>query len=127
MANYTGIYQSDIGLNSSLIRLQVFSQIGNTRVATSVDFDADYLPEVYRSYVQQVTETFRGCEFPLGRVRYAKIYYNSIDFLHVDLPFKPSTSEYEQFFLDLSSNSLVSSIGLEGELISNDFYFRRLL
>jgi hypothetical protein len=96
-------------------------------LATEEIFDADYLPQVYKSHTQIVAPRFNLCDFPLGRIRYSKLFYNSTDFLHVDLPFSPGSSNYDQFFADIFANSLIVSVGLEGELVSNDFYFRRLI
>lgn len=126
MAIYRGIYQSDLGLSLASIKLEVYSVINGTRSNTAEDFDADYLPQVYKSHAELVPPQFNLCEFPLGRIRYAKLFYNSIDFLRVDLPFNPGSSNYDQFFADVFSNSLIISVGLEGEVISNDFYLRRI-
>ena len=127
MAIYRGIYQSDLGLSLASIKLEVYSVINSTRSNTTADFDADYLPQVYKSHAELVpSRRFNLCEFPLGRIRYAKLFYNSIDFLRVDLPFNPGSSNYDQFFADVFSNSLIISVGLEGEVISNDFYLRRI-
>lgn len=125
MAIYRGIYQSDLGLSLPSIKLEVYSVINGSRSATNDNFDADYLPQVYKSHVEIVPPQFNLCDFPLGRIRYTKLFYNSTDHLHVDLPFSPGSGNYDQFFLDVFGNSLVISVGLEGELISNDFYFRR--
>lgn len=126
MAIYRGIYQSDLGLSLASIKLEVYSVINGTRFNTAEDFDADYLPQVYKSHAELVPPQFNLCEFPLGRIRHAKLFYNSIDFLRVDLPFNPGSSNYDQFFADVFSNSLIISVGLEGEVISNDFYLRRI-
>lgn len=127
MAIYRGIYQSDLGLSLPSIRLEVYSVINSIRSSTNDNFDADYLPQVYKSHVEVVPLQFNLCDFPLGRVRYAKLFYNSTDYLRVDLPFSPGSNNYEQFFTDVSANSLIFSVGLEGELISNDFYLRRFV
>lgn len=127
MAIYRGTYQSDLGLSLASIKLEVYSVVNNTRLATDEIFDADYLPQVYKSHTQIVAPRFNLCDFPLGRIRYSKLFYNSTDFLHVDLPFSPSSSNYDQFFADIFANSLIVSVGLEGELISNDFYLKRLI
>lgn|GEM_PF-4141303 len=124
---YRGTYQSDLGLSLASIKLEVYSVVNSIRLATEEIFDADYLPQVYKSHVQIASPRFNLCDFPLGRIRYSKLFYNSTDFLHVDLPFSPGSSNYDQFFADIFANSLIVSVGLEGELISNDFYFRRLI
>lgn len=124
MAIYKGIYESDLKLSFPSIKLEVFSVINSSRSNTSEAFDADFLPQVYKSHVETVPPRFNLCEFPLGKSRYVKLFYNSTDYLHVDLPFAPG-SDYAQFFLDVFSNSLIISVGLEGETISNDFYLRR--
>ena len=125
MAIYKGVYRSDLGLEFTSIELEVYSIINGTRSNTSQEFDADYLPQVYKSHVEIVPSRFNLCEFPLGRIRHAKLFYNSIDYLHVDLPFSPRSEEYDQFFSDVFANSLVISVGLKGETISNDSYLRR--
>lgn len=127
MAIYRGTYESDLGLSLASIKLEVYSVVNSIRLATDETFDADYLPQVYKSNAQIVAPRFNLCDFPLGRIRYSKLFYNSTDFLHVDLPFSPGSSNYDQFFTDVFANSLIISVGLEGELISNDFYFRRLI
>ncbi|MCA2652894.1 hypothetical protein [Microcystis sp. M061S2] len=127
MTIYRGIYQSDLGLSLPSIRLEVYSVINGIRSATNDNFDADYLPQVYKSHVESVPPRFNLCDFPLGRVRYAKLFYNSTDYLRVDLPFTPGSNNYEQFFTDVFANSLIFFVGLEGELISDDFYLRRFV
>lgn len=127
MAIYQGTYETALGLNLPSIKLEVYRVFNGTRLATSESFDADYLPQAYKAHTQIVSPRFNLCEVPLGRIRYSKLFYNSTDFLHVDLPFKPGSSNYDQFFTDVFANSLIISVGLEGELISNDFYLRRLL
>jgi hypothetical protein len=127
MAVYQGTYQSDLGLSLPSVKLEVCSVVNSIRLATDSTFDIDYLPQVYKSHAQIVAPRFNLCDFPLGRIRYSKLFYNSTDFLHVDLPFNPGSSNYDQFFADIFANSLIVSVGLEGELISNDFYFRRLI
>jgi hypothetical protein len=125
MAIYKGNYQSDLGITFAPIKLEVFSVIDGNKSNTSETFDANYLPEIYKSHTEIVPLRFNLCDFPLGRQRYAKLFYNSIDYLRVDLPFSPGSNNYEQFFTDIFRNILIISVGLEGELISNDFYLRR--
>lgn len=125
MAIYKGVYRSDLRLEFASIKLEAYSIINGTRSNTSQEFDADYLPQVYKSHVEIVPSRFNLCEFPLGRIRYVKLFYNFIDYLHVDLPFSPGSEKYDQFFSDVFANSLITSVGLQGELITNDFYLRR--
>lgn len=127
MAIYRGIYQSDLGLSLLSIRLEVYSVINSAKSDTNDNFDADYLPQVYKSHVEIVPPRFNLCDFPLGRVRYAKLFYNSTDYLRVALPFNPGSNNFEQFFTDVFANSLIFSVGLEGELISDNFYLRRFV
>lgn len=125
MAIYRGIYQSDLSLSFPSTKLEVYSVVNEIRLATSDNFDADFLPQVYKSHTEIVSPQFNLCDFPLGRIRYVQLFYNSTDYLRVDLPFMPGSGNYDQFFSDVSANSLIVSVGLKGELISNDFYFRR--
>jgi hypothetical protein len=127
MANYTGTYYSDLGLVQRLTKLEVYNKVGNTRTVTTSAFDVDYLPEVYRSATNEITNTKVGvCQFSYGRMRYAKLYFNSTDYLHVDLPFLPNTSEYNQFFIAVSFNERVITVGLEGELFNGSLMIERL-
>jgi hypothetical protein len=127
MANYTGTYYSDLGLVQELARLEVYSRINGTRVVTTSEFDTDYLPEVYRSVTNEIINPrFRGCLFNYGRIRFAKLYFNSTDYLHVDLPFLPNTSEYNQFFIATGFNEKVTTVGLAGELISDSLMIEKL-
>lgn len=116
---YLGVYTDDYG-KKTYYRLEVFLVANGTRQETDRSLDNDYLPDVYKASVLLSDGTVPSC--PKNTTpRYAKLYINSTDYLHVDLPFPPSSSEYNQFFISASFNPLIISVGLQGERITNHF------
>jgi hypothetical protein len=120
MAIYSGTYHGDSGVIQKAARLQVYSVIDGSRVNTSLSFDDNYLPPVFKVNTVSAGRGFRGCDYSVGQVRYARLYLNGSDYLHVDLPFIPGSSEYDQFFIAVSFNTAVVTVGLEGERVNSE-------
>lgn len=117
MAVYLGVYTDDFN-RKTFVKLDVFLFSNDTRQNTDVSFDNDYLPEVYKSFVTVFDRTLPSCPKTITH-RHAKLYLNSIDCLHVDLPFHPSSSEYNQFLIAISFNPSIVTVGMQGETITN--------
>jgi hypothetical protein len=115
MADYLGVYSDDFG-GKTFIRLQVYSVVNNTRQNTNFRFDADYLPDVFKRFVRPFERNSPNCQSTITP-RYAKLYLNGTDYLHVDIPFAPGTSEYDQFFIAVSFDPSIVTVGIEGERI----------
>ena len=125
MAEYLGDYYWDIEdkvtvftlLSSYLVTGATLNTSRGIRENTDFDFDSQYLPAVYWNNVTRKPEKLkRFCPVPI-RKRYAKLYLCATSYLHVDLPFKPGTSEYDQFFIEAAFNFDILSVGIEGEFI----------
>ena len=123
MADYVGSYANDYDRVVGLAKLQVYLVNGATlttsrgiRENTTPAFDADYLPSVFLNAVELFARGLPVC--PLSTTpRFAKLYLTSDSYLHVELPFRPSTSEYNQFFIAVGFNFDLLTIGIEGERI----------
>jgi hypothetical protein len=115
MADYTGIYDDDFSVKT-FVRLRVYLVVNGSRENTSEAFDRDYLPNVYLNNVRSYTLKSPNCPIDT-RLRFARLYVNSIDFVHVDLPFKPGSQNYDLFFTETSFNSLIITQGITGETI----------
>jgi hypothetical protein len=115
MADYTGIYEDDFSVKT-FVRLRVYLVVNGTREDTSETFDRDYLPDVYRNNVRPYALKSPICPIDT-RLRFARLYVNSIDFVHVDLPFKPGSQNYDLFFIATGFNSLIITQGITGETI----------
>ena len=115
MAIYTGIYDDDFSVKT-FVRLQVYLVVNNSRENTSEDFDRDYLPSVYLDNIRPFTVKSPNCPIDT-RLRFARLFVNSSDFVHVDLPFKPGSQNYDLFFIATGFNSLIITQGITGETI----------
>lgn len=115
MADYVGIYEDDFSVKT-FVRLQVYLMVNDSRQNTTEDFDRDYLPEIYLSNTRLFTIKSPNCPIDT-RLRYAKLFTNSTDYLKVDLPFKPSSQNYDLFFIATAFNPLIITQGIEGERI----------
>jgi hypothetical protein len=123
MADYVGNYQNDYNRITALAKLQVYLVNGvtfdtsrGTRENTNLDFDNRILPSVFFAAVEPLQKGSPFCP-PNLTLRYAKLYLSIEQYVKVELPFRPGTSEYNQFFIEASFNSEIISVGIEGERI----------
>ena len=126
MSNYKGNYANDFNKIAYLTKLEVFlfRIVGDNsfRENTNAETDAQYLPSIYLDNVTAFNRGDATCPNNLV-LRYAKLFINAADYLHVDLPFKPGTIEYSTFFREVNDNNLIITVGLKGERI-DPYYLR---
>ncbi|MGL5874013.1 MAG: hypothetical protein ACRC2R_16865 [Xenococcaceae cyanobacterium] len=127
MADYVGNYLNDYNRITALAKLQVYLVNGvtfdtsrGTRENTNTDFDNRYLPSIFLNAVEPYQKGNPFCP-PNVTLRYAKLYLSTEQYLKVELPFLPGTTQYNQFFIDASFNTDILTIGIEGERI-NPYY-----
>jgi hypothetical protein len=123
MSKYLTKYISDIGKIHPLIILDVYlvretslTTEQGIRENTNYDFDKKYIPKIFFNFVKPITKNIKTCGLTSIIKRYAKLYLNPTDYLRVELPFKPSSLEYEQFFLAVMFNLDIYSVGYTGEI-----------
>lgn len=118
MANYIGNYIEEFGKTRRNILFSVFLVSSSQgKITTSFETDSLYLPRIFVSntqpYNNQVT-----CELPV-KPRIAKLWINNDSYLSVPIPFRAASSNYNQFFIDASFNSNISTIGYQGESLKS--------
>lgn len=128
MASYIGDYIDDFG-NNYPFRLLNVGIIAETTIDTtrgqfnftSTNFDSNYLPSIFilRTKVKTPRDS-RQCPFDFIP-RFAKLYLTESSYLKIPVPFKPNTTNFNQFFLDFQNTNLeeVLTIGYQGEILNN--------
>jgi hypothetical protein len=121
MARYFGDYFSDIGRVFPRSALSVYFVNVTTgtrgeRENTRFEEDADLLPAVYLTAVSPQESKAAYC-VPPQSMRYALLWTGPARYLHVDLPFLPSSGEFNSFFQSLKNSPPdgLLTVGLEGE------------
>ncbi len=119
MAKYGANYVSDfgnsyacVGLISRLVRANGISS------RTTSSFDLPYLPAIFLNAVEPHSKNCCSLAFTPRAVR---LYINETDYLYLQYPFQPTTSEYSTFLNQLNSNSLIFLVEHVGEKLT-DFY-----
>lgn len=119
MARYGSNYLSDFGntfscvaLSSRLIRVNGLSS------RTNSSFDLPYLPAIF---LDAVEPNAKNCCSLALTPRAVRLYINQTDYLYLQHPFQPTTSEYSIFLNQLASNNLIFLVEQVGEKLT-DFY-----
>jgi hypothetical protein len=123
VADYIGDYTNDYNRTTGLARLQVYLIVDTslttsrgTRENTTFEFDSDYLPSIFLSSVQPFAPKDPNCPLTVTP-RFAKLYLTNSSYLRVELPFRPGSSEFNQFFISAGANTNILTFGISGETI----------
>lgn len=120
MATYTGVYVSDCGKSfpNTILKTYTYNISTRTRSDTAVSFDDEYLPNVFK---QNTSQTGVGCRLDVLKLRFAKLWLNDNEYLAVELPFKPSSTDFNSFFIELAFFGLQTTLGLSGETMNSGY------
>lgn len=119
MARYGSNYLSDFGNNYNCITLlSRLVRANGLSSRTTSSFDLPYLPAIFLDAVEPNAKSCCSLAFTPRAVR---LYINETDYLYLQHPFQPTTSEYSTFLSQLASNNLIFLVEHIGEKLT-DFY-----
>jgi hypothetical protein len=120
MAVYKATYVADCGkaLPHSILNTYTYDLTTRVRTATSYGFDAEYLPNVFKNNTEQ---TGVGCPLNQVKPRFAKLWLNDNQYLAVELPFQPSSTDFNSFFIELAFFGKQTTLGFSGERMDHGF------
>ena len=120
MADYIGNYVEEFGKTRQSILFSVFL-VSSTqgKILTSLETDSLYLPAIFVSNTQPYSN--QGICKLIVKPRRAKLWINNDSYLSVPIPFRASSTNYNQFFIDASFNLNISTIGYQGESVKSDW------
>lgn len=128
MATWVGIYEADSGKFFNLTALTVgfvdvtVGEIRGTFTRSTVADDEKYLPSIWFQECKLAERRQSFCNLP-HTPRYALLWVTETLYLRVPLPFRPGTTQYNQFFISLAfdfSEKLVT-VGQRGEQVSSNW------
>ncbi|PSF30586.1 hypothetical protein C7H19_23685 [Aphanothece hegewaldii CCALA 016] len=117
MALYKGVYVSDCGKSfpNTILTTYTYNISTRTKSDTAYEFDNEYLPNVFK----QNTELGGvGCRLDVLKLRFAQLWLNDNEYLAVELPFKPSSLDFNSFFIELAFYGKQTTLGLSGETMN---------
>lgn len=116
MASYNSNYQSDFGFIYRSIRLNSRIVKGNGIVhQTTKEFDLPFLTEIF----VLASNPQKSCCSLNFKPRAVKLYIDERDYLYLEHPFMPTSTEFLTFKEELINNSLILKIEYIGESLGD--------
>ncbi len=126
MAVYLGNYEADSSkrfdcavLTVGFIEVTTGEIRGQFSPSTPGD-DQRYLPDVWFANTELKDRRRPGCSLP-HTPRFALLWITNTSYLRVPLPFRPGTTEYNQFFIAVSVNTRLTTVGQRGEIVGSNW------
>lgn len=119
MAGYGADYISDFGKVCRSVRLisKLIRRSGSTSPTKST-FDLPYLPAIYLNAVEPNAKRLCCLAFTPRAVR---LYLGEDEYLYLQHPFRPATTEFNSFLAQLNSNPLIFAVERIGEKLSDQY------
>jgi hypothetical protein len=128
MATWAANYEADSGKFFKCVSLSVgfvevtTGEIRGTFSQSPIEEDRRLIPQIWLDNAQEIQRGQRFCALP-HTPRYALLWVTETLYLRVPLPFRPGTTQYNQFFIALAfdfSEKLVT-VGQRGEQVSGNW------